>query len=178
MNLSCKCRPIFPEATKFGGRVAKDVESLAASAVDGALEAGTRFIAEGIDGKRLGHFGFDEGTAAQTPGGAGDGHDKGLFEGSDGSEIGTKGGTDALVFFVLAGADKIAQGEQTVGYGVLRRGLPALVRTGTGREKCVLAIGQRLSLSCHLDILPLRRYSADRREQEGRAGNNLNWLEK
>jgi hypothetical protein len=60
MKLGFEGRPIFPEATKFGGCVAEDVESLSAGTVDGALEAGARFIAEGIDRKRLGHFRFDE----------------------------------------------------------------------------------------------------------------------
>jgi hypothetical protein len=147
--LGLEGRPIFPEATKFCSCVAENVESLTAGTVDGALEAGARFIAEGIDRKHLRHLRLDEGAAAQTPGGTGDRHDKSLFEGADGPEIGAKGGTNAFVFFVLAGADKIAQGKQTVGYGVLRRGLPALFCTGTGREKCVLAVGQRLRLGCH-----------------------------
>ena len=106
------------EAAELGHGAEHFAEGAGVGPVDGGLKRGGCGIEHGIDAGI--EFGFGEGAAAESPGGAGDFDGYGFFGGFGGGELFAPGLGEGGVFGLFGGADEIGYGEKSGGDGILR----------------------------------------------------------
>jgi hypothetical protein len=147
---------VFTQAAQFGGGTEEEAMGLDAGAVDGFL------LCHGTGGGI--EFGFEGGTAVETPTGGNDFGGLGVFHERGGMEFVPECFVELVVVGGFFGAHVVASGEEAGGYGILGGAGFAFGGAGTGGEPGVGAVGGDLSFSgqggsfSNMDVIPIRRY--------------------
>ena len=135
------------QAFQFGEVALEVALGVVAGSVDGVLG----WAGDGVDClvECLSQCGFDEITAAETPGSTGDFGSEGGFEGADGREVCLERGGEFLPGFIFIGADEGGLAEESGGGGILGGMLFAGFGAGAGGGLGVFLVGCDLGWCGH-----------------------------